>query len=102
MCMYARAARGGPWPDCRYRMISSTPASIAVDRPPFLALTPEKRSGAAPAMKAMRLTALLAIWGEQVMAVATETLPGPLRRRGNKGGQEGQRAAGNRRLEQAG
>jgi hypothetical protein len=41
--MYARAGSAAPWPLCRYRIVSSTRASIAVEMPPLRAEMPEKR-----------------------------------------------------------
>lgn len=48
-CMYARAGSGCPWPLCKYKIVSSTPASMAVEIPPLRAEIPEKRAESPPA-----------------------------------------------------
>jgi hypothetical protein len=41
--MYARAGSAAPWPLCKYKIVSSKRALIAVEIPPLRAEMPEKR-----------------------------------------------------------
>ena len=46
--MYALAGNANPWPLCRYKIASGTPASIATEMPPLRAEIPEKRAASQP------------------------------------------------------
>jgi hypothetical protein len=57
--MYACAGSAAPWPLCRYKLASSTLASIAVEVPTLRAEVPEKREELPPAcMTAQRIQSL--------------------------------------------
>ena len=48
--MYALAGSAAPWPLCRYKIVLSTRASIAVEMPPLRAEMPEKREESPPGL----------------------------------------------------
>ena len=91
-----------PGPLCRYRIVSSTPAAMAVEMPPFRAEMPEKRSELPPACSTAQRIMSLDCWREQGRFVATVDPPLTRFVSGKRGGHTVQRAAGLARLQQAG
>jgi hypothetical protein len=68
--MYARAGSAAPWLLCKYKIVSSTRASIAVEMPPLRAEMPEKREESPPACSTAQLIRLLACCREHGRRVA--------------------------------
>jgi hypothetical protein len=92
--MYARAGNAATWPLCKYKIVSSTRASITVEMTPLRAEMPEKREESPPACLIAQRIQSLACCREHGRRVAAVIPPLAQCVSGNSGGQSSHATAG--------